>query len=68
MFDHGENAKQKVIQIYNEIERFLKSDAYGKDLKIELEKSNPGFIENIQKRKKDMNESDHGIVIAGTIY
>lgn len=54
--------------MYNEIEWFLKSDAYGQDLKIELEKSNPGFIENIQKRIQDMNESDHGIVIAGTIY
>lgn len=68
MLDKGENAKQKVIEIYNEIERFLKRDAYGEDLEIELEKSNPGFIKNIQKRIQDMNESDHGIVIAGTIY
>lgn len=68
MLDKGENAKQRVIEMYNEIERFLKSDAYGEDLKIELEKSNPGFIKNIKKRKQDMMESDHGIVIAGTIY
>lgn len=68
MLDKGENAKQRVIEMYNEIERFLKGDAYGEDLKIELEKSNPGFIKNIQKRIQDMNESDHGIVIAGTIY
>lgn len=53
--------------MYSEIDRFLKSDAYGEDLKIELENSNPGFIKNIQKRIQDMNESDHGIVIAGTI-
>lgn len=50
------------------LEDFLKSQEYGKDLKTELEKSNPGFINSIQKRIRDMNESDHGIVIAGTTY
>lgn len=32
---------------------------------MELEKASPGFINNIQKRIRDMSESDHGIVIAG---
>lgn len=51
--------------MYKQLEKFLESDAYGEDLKFELAKSNPGFINNIQKRIEDMNESDHGIVIAG---
>lgn len=66
LLEGRENAKQKVIELYTQLERFLKSDAYRKDLEMELEKSNPGFIKNIRKRIKDMNETDHGIVIAGT--
>lgn len=47
MLDKGENVKWKVIEIYNEIERFFKSDVYGEDFKIEFEKLNLGFIKNI---------------------
>lgn len=52
--------------MYKELEGFLKNAAYGTDLEIELEESNPGFINHIQTRIHDMNECDHGIVIAGT--
>lgn len=58
-------AKRRVIGIYRDLDMFLKSDGYRKDLEIELEKSNPGFIKDIDKRIIDMEKSDHGIVIAG---
>lgn len=54
--------------MYKDLESLLKSDAYGQDLENELEKSYPGFIKQIQMRIRDMNESDHGIVMAGTKY
>lgn len=57
--------KERVITMYRELEGFLQSEDYGEDLKMELEKASPGFINNIQKRIRDMSESDHGIVIAG---
>lgn len=57
--------RQSVIDIYRALAMFLKSDGYRKDLEIELEKSNPGFIKDIDKRIIDMEKSDHGIVIAG---
>lgn len=57
--------RQSVIDIYRALNMFLKSDGYRKDLEIELEKSNPGFIKDIDKRIIDMEKSDHGIVIAG---
>lgn len=57
--------RQSVIEIYRALDTFLKSDGYRKDLEIELEKSNPGFIKDIDKRIIDMEKSDHGIVIAG---
>lgn len=57
--------KQRVIDIYRDLDMFLKSDGYRKDLEVELEKSNPGFINDIDMRIIDMEKSDHGIVIAG---
>lgn len=57
--------RQSVIDIYRALAMFLKSDGYRKDLEIELEKSNPVFIKDIDKRIIDMEKSDHGIVIAG---
>lgn len=57
--------RQSVIDIYRALDMFLKSDGYRKDLEIELEKSNPGFIKDTDKRIIDMEKSDHGIVIAG---
>lgn len=57
--------RQSVIDIYRALDMFLKSDGYRKDLEIELEKSNPGFIKDIDKRIIDMEKSDHKIVIAG---
>lgn len=57
--------RQSVIDIYRALDMFLKSDGYRKDLEVELEKSNPGFINDIDMRIIDMEKSDHGIVIAG---
>lgn len=37
------------------------------NLRIELWQSNPEYPTQLKQRKKDMEKSDHGIVIAGLI-
>lgn len=51
--------------MYRELESILKSDEYLEDLRFELEHSNPNYLTVLEKRIKDMEKSDHGIVVAG---
>lgn len=51
--------------MYRELENVLKSDEYLEDLRFELEHSNPNYHTVLEKRIKDMEKSDHGIVVAG---
>ncbi|XP_052694686.1 uncharacterized protein LOC128172981 [Crassostrea angulata] len=57
--------KEKVISMYRELENVLKSKEYSEDLRFELEHSNPNYLTVLEKRIKDMEKSDHGIVVAG---
>lgn len=57
--------KEKVISMYRELENVLKSKEYSEDLRFELEHSNPNYLTVLEKRIKDMDKSDHGIVVAG---
>lgn len=47
------------------MEKFLQSDVYTKDLQNELQQSNPDYLNVLEKKIRDMEKSDHGIVIAG---
>lgn len=57
--------QRRVILVYKDIEAFLKSDKYNQELRSELEKSNPNYLDVLKKWRNDLENSDHGIVIAG---
>lgn len=57
--------KEKIIYLYRDIERFLKSDEYTEELRNELQQSNPDYMTVLEKRINDIEKTDHGIVIAG---
>lgn len=63
--EEKENIERRVILSYKDLESFLKSDKYTEDLRNELEKSNPNYLDVLQKWRRDLENSDHGIVIAG---
>lgn len=54
--------------MYRKLESILKSDKYLEDLRFELEHANPNYLTVLQKRIKDMENSDHGIVVAGILF
>lgn len=60
-----ENIEQKVISAYKNLELFLKDDKYDQELRNELEKLHPNYLDIIKKWRNDLENSDHGIVIAG---
>lgn len=47
------------------MQKFLQSEVYTKELQNELQQSNPDYLKVLEKRIRDMEKSDHGIVIAG---
>lgn len=57
--------KEKIIFLYRDVEQFLNSDKYTDDLRNELQHSNPDYMTVLEKRIKDIEKVDHGIVIAG---
>lgn len=65
--EEGQFVKEKVISMYRKLESILKSDEYMEDLRFELDHSNPNYLTVLQKRIKDMEKFDHGIVVAGIV-
>lgn len=63
--EEKEKIEQKVILAYKNLEAYLKSDQYDQELRNELEKSNPNYLDVLRKWRNDLENSDHGIVIAG---
>lgn len=57
--------KEDVIALYQKLVRFFESDDYGQCLRNELNESYPNYLINLQKRIKDLQKDDHGIVVAG---
>lgn len=60
-----ETIKEKVLSLYHDLETFLKNDEYIEDLRNELQASNPDYLTVLGKWRKDLEKSDHGIVVAG---
>lgn len=56
---------RKVAFMYSALENFLECDEYTEDLRIELNESYPDYLKTLQKRRKDMEHTDHGIIISG---
>lgn len=63
--DKKEDIERRVISSYKDLESFLKHDKYTEDLRNELEKSNPNYLDVLKKWRHDLEKSYHGIVIAG---
>lgn len=59
------SAAEKVIHIYQALEKILESDEYGMDLRKELELSFPNCLALLRKWRQDLEKNEHGIVIAG---
>lgn len=59
------SAAEKVIHIYQALEKILESDEYGMDLRKELELSFPNCFALLRKWRQDLEKNEHGIVIAG---
>lgn len=57
--------EEKVIALFDDTKSILESDEYDEGLRQGLRASNPDYLEQIDKRKKDILKSDHGIVIVG---
>lgn len=51
--------------MYQRLEEFLESEDFEDDFKKILEESYPKYMKLLEKRRKDIERSDHGIVIAG---
>ena len=57
--------KEQVIDLYKNLEQFLRREDFDEDIKKILQKSHPKYLEVLEKRRNDMQRSDHAIVIAG---
>lgn len=53
--------------MYKECENFISSDECTKNLRNELEESIPDCLTVLRKWMDDLENSDHGIVIAGKL-
>lgn len=43
----------------------LESNDYNEDLRRELQKSNPNYMNGLYKRRRDLENSEHGLVVSG---
>lgn len=60
-----EAVEKNVLSLYKECESFILSNECTQDLRNELEKSIPDCLTVLRKWINDLENSDHGIVIAG---
>lgn len=63
--EERETVRKKAVAIYQELETLLKSDDYNEGLRTELQKSNPDYHNVLTKRLRDLQKSDHGLVVSG---
>lgn len=65
MVEKIESSTKIAISIYEAIEKFVRRDEYSDDLRKELESSIPKYRTLFSKWRKDLEQTDHGIVVAG---
>lgn len=56
-----------MLSLYKECENFLRSSEYTQEIRNEVEESIPNCPTVLQKWINDLENSDHGIVIAGKL-
>lgn len=62
-----EAVEKNVLSLYKDCERFILSNECTQDLRNELEESIPDCLTVLRKWINDLENSDHGIVIAGRV-
>lgn len=65
MVEKIESSTKIAISIYEEIEKFVRRDEYSDALRKELESSIRKYRTLFSKWRKDLEQTDHGIVVAG---
>lgn len=63
--EEGFCVKERVILMYWEVESVLKSDEYLEDFCLEFDYFNLNYFIVFEKRIKDMEKFDYGIVVVG---
>lgn len=63
--EEKETIEKNISSLYKECENFISSDECTQNLRNELEESIPDCLTVLRKWKNDLENSDHGIVIAG---
>lgn len=63
--EEKETIEKNILSLYKECENFISSDECTKNLRNELEESIPDCLTVLRKWMDDLENSDHGIVIAG---
>lgn len=62
-----EAVEKNVLSLYKDCEMFILSNECTQDLRNELEESIPDCLTVLRKWINDLENSDHGIVIAGRV-
>lgn len=62
--EERQTVTNKTIAVFQKLATILQSDDYNKDLRRELQKSNPNYPIVLTKRIKDLQKSDHGLVVS----
>lgn len=63
--EERQTVTNKTIAVYRDLETFFRSSEYNEDLRKELQKSNPDYPNVLSKRIRDLQKSDHGLVVSG---
>lgn len=63
--EERQTVTNKTIAIFQNLATLLESDDYNEDLRKELRKSNPNYLIVLTNRIKDLQKSDHGLVVSG---
>lgn len=66
--EERQTVTKKTIAIFQNLATLLESDDYNEDLRKELRKSNPNYLIVLTNRIKDLQKSDHGLVVSGKYY
>lgn len=65
--EEKETIEKNILSLYKECENFISSDECTKNLRNELEESIPDCLTVLRKWMDELENSDHGIVIAGKL-
>lgn len=53
--------------LYEDLEKFVNCEDFEEDLKEVLQEAYPNYLNVLEKRRRDMDKTDHAVVIAGIV-